>query len=125
MHEDKRSLQNLRDALSAKKLELSTRIERRRSEIAVDGDPDDEGARAVGLASRDFAAFNMELEMKTLEEIDSSLRRIDSGEYGICSVCAAEIPSARLKALPWTRLCLVCAETSRRPAHSGAAGVSF
>jgi DnaK suppressor protein len=112
MPERKRSLKILQDELNAKKQELSMRIEQRRNEIMVDADPDDEGARAVDLASRDFAAFNMEREMQTLAEVESSLRRMASGEYGICTSCEIEIPVARLEALPWTRLCVNCADRS-------------
>jgi DnaK suppressor protein len=109
MREQKLSLKMFKDELTAKQQELCMRIERRRNEIMVDRDPDDEGARAVDQASRDFAAFNMEREMRTLAEIESSLRRLASGNYGICASCDAEIPVARLEALPWTRLCVDCA----------------
>jgi DnaK suppressor protein len=113
MREGKNGLRTFKDLLNSKKEELRTRIEQRRMEIMVDGDPDDEGARAVDLASRDFAAFNMEREMRTLAEIESSLRRIAEGEYGLCTGCGADIPPARLEALPWTRLCVECAGGAR------------
>ncbi len=119
MPEPKRSLKTLQDELNARKRELSMRIEQRRSEILVEADPDDEGARAVDLASRDFAAFNIEREMQMLAEIEASLRRMDTGEYGICVSCEAEIPVARLEALPWTRLCVECAGRGSRISGPG------
>jgi RNA polymerase-binding transcription factor len=113
MIDRKRSLKLIKDELTAKRDELSQRIEQRRNEIAVDAEPDDEGARAVDQASRDFAAFNLEREMQTLAEIQSSLRRLTNGNYGVCNSCGEEIPIVRLQALPWARLCLNCASGTR------------
>ena len=117
MREQKRSLKTFKNELTAKQQELRMRIEQRRNEIMVDRDPDDEGARAVDQASRDLAAINMEREMRTLAEVESSLRRLASGNYGNCASCDAEIPAARLEALPWTHLCVDCAGggIQRRP----------
>ena len=109
MREDSRQLATLKDELIARERELRTRIEQRLNEIMVEYNTDDEGAHALERASRDFAVLNLEREMHTLTEIESSLRRFADGEYGVCTACAVDIPVARLKALPWTRLCVDCA----------------
>jgi len=54
----------------------------------------------------DFALMQMKSE--TLRQIDESLRRLEAGGYGECAECGAEIPEARLKALPFAQLCLEC-----------------
>jgi DnaK suppressor protein len=105
----KKSLNSLKNLLLAKQQELRDRIEQRRNEILVEHDPDDEGALAVHNATKDLALSNMEREVRTLAEIELSLGRMDSGEYGYCGSCGEEIPEARLLALPWTRLCVNCA----------------
>jgi DnaK suppressor protein len=104
----------LRDQLTSTRKALFERIEQRRSEIAVEPGPDDEGARAVDRASRDFAASRLEREMATLAEVESSLRRIADGKYGVCSVCGEAISAARLEALPWARVCVSCAAGRER-----------
>jgi YteA family regulatory protein len=43
-----------------------------------------------------------------LSEIDAALRRIDEGNYGICTNCGKPIPEERLEALPWATLCIDC-----------------
>jgi DnaK suppressor protein len=43
-----------------------------------------------------------------VEEIDHALRKLDDGTYGICERCHEPIPKARLKALPYARLCVAC-----------------
>lgn len=45
-----------------------------------------------------------------LAMINAALKRIDEGEYFSCSSCGEEIPHARLKLLPYTVHCVICAE---------------
>jgi DnaK suppressor protein len=47
---------------------------------------------------------------KLLRAIDDAMLRIDRQNFGSCETCGEEIPAARLKAVPWTRLCLSCKE---------------
>lgn len=47
-------------------------------------------------------------ELKLLHKIEDTLKRIDSGEYGICKECGSEIPFERLLARPVTDLCIEC-----------------
>jgi len=44
----------------------------------------------------------------TIEEIDAALQRMKDGTYGICEKCHQLIPRARLRALPYARLCVSC-----------------
>jgi DnaK suppressor protein len=43
-----------------------------------------------------------------VEEIDDALRKIDRKFYGACERCYQPIPKARLRALPFARLCVAC-----------------
>ena len=43
-----------------------------------------------------------------VEEIDDALRKIDRKTYGGCERCHQPIPKARLRALPFARLCVAC-----------------
>jgi DnaK suppressor protein len=40
--------------------------------------------------------------------LDTALRRLDDGEYGLCEDCGAEIGQGRLRALPFAKRCLSC-----------------
>jgi DnaK suppressor protein len=53
-------------------------------------------------------------ERAELDEIDRALARIETGEYGRCTVCAQLIPEGRLEALPATEACLECAQARER-----------
>lgn len=43
-----------------------------------------------------------------LNEIDEALRRIEDGSYGYCEECGEKIGIGRLKAMPFTQLCVEC-----------------
>lgn len=97
-----------RKLLLEKREELIKRLHERRSQIAVDSAPDDE-AFALQDVIKELAATNMEREIRTLTEVELSLRLLQSGQYGLCGSCGDEIPTVRLQALPWTRICVACA----------------
>jgi len=105
----KNDIESLREVLLAKREEINTRIEQLRQEILMDQEPEDEAGVAVRNSSAGMAIANIERELHTLAEIDLSLRRMDTGEYGVCGVCGETIPIARLNAIPWTRRCVNCA----------------
>ncbi len=45
-----------------------------------------------------------------LRNVDYALRKIRDKTYGICENCGKEIDIRRLKALPFTKYCIKCAE---------------
>jgi DnaK suppressor protein len=109
MQRKKNDMENLKEVLLAKREELNSRIEQLRKEILMDQEPEDEAGIAVRNSSAGMAIANIERELHTLAEIEQSLRRMETGEYGVCGVCGEDIPMARLNAIPWTRRCVNCA----------------
>jgi RNA polymerase-binding protein DksA len=51
-----------------------------------------------------------ENEAALRQEIDEALLRLDEGTFGICEECRRDIDSERLKAIPYSRLCIRCAK---------------
>src|SRR3982074_600688 len=49
-------------------------------------------------------------DAKILQAIEEALWRIHQGTYGVCRDCGGPIADARLKAIPWTRVCITCKE---------------
>ena len=47
-----------------------------------------------------------------VSQINSALHRIETGDYGICIECGADISEERLKIVPYAALCIKCAEKS-------------
>lgn len=75
--------------------------------------------------ARDFAEQVVELEnlevlfeldresRESLKLINEALYRLDHECYDICSRCGETIAAERLKALPYTDLCIDCAEAQQ------------
>src|SRR5262245_45310563 len=74
---------------------------------------------------QDFSLGVMERDQGVLEEIESALKRIDKGTFGLCEGCLeqgkppskAAIPKARLNAVPYARYCVECARKRERLAY--------
>ena len=49
------------------------------------------------------------LALTEIEQIKHALHQIDEGAYGKCMTCGAEIPKARLEAVPYATKCVDCA----------------
>lgn len=71
----------------------------------------------------DLAAASHERELsiilngnneEVLMKIDQALEMIESGSYGTCANCLKEISKERLRAIPFTRLCINCQEKIER-----------
>ncbi|HXG90256.1 MAG TPA: TraR/DksA family transcriptional regulator [Vicinamibacterales bacterium] len=52
-------------------------------------------------------------DAKILQAIDEALLRIEKGTFGMCRDCGEPIAEARLKAIPWTRVCITCKEKQK------------
>lgn len=48
---------------------------------------------------------------RTLRDIDTSLKRLDEGKYGICKYCDQPIGEGRLMARPTSSSCVSCKKT--------------
>lgn len=57
---------------------------------------------------RDFSLGRATDEQKVLYAIDEAMKRIRDGSYGNCTQCGKAISKKRLKALPYTELCIDC-----------------
>ena len=79
----------------------------RRDGIAVNRLPDelDEVQQAT---EREFALLTIERDSNLSEQIHVALQRLQRGEYGTCIGCGDKIGPRRLKAVPWTSMCLTC-----------------
>jgi DnaK suppressor protein len=49
-----------------------------------------------------------EMRSLTLQNIEAAIRRLEQGTFGICTDCGVDIAEARLRALPFARLCQPC-----------------
>ncbi|RIK70442.1 MAG: transcriptional regulator [Planctomycetota bacterium] len=68
---------------------------------------------------QEFTLSLLANEEDRLGMIELALQRIEDGNFGICEQCEGAIPKTRLNAIPYTPVCVKCAETrdQRAPLH--------
>ncbi len=77
--------------------------------MAFDENFADSGQVAAGKGEHQVLANSIQ---DALADVDVALEKLKEGTYGRCETCGAEIPEARLEAMPAARSCIDCA--SRR-----------
>ena len=106
----------LREMLEEKRREVLAAIQRSRMtgmEVRQESIPE------MG----DFVTASVEKEqifelgqtgVETLREVEDALDRLQQGTYGVCQSCGDRIALARLKAIPFVRMCVACQELEER-----------
>ena len=75
-------------------------------EIGADGADTDQLCALVDLSS------------SNIDQIDSALKKLDAGDYGVCESCKLPIPAARLEFLPFAALCVECQQEKELDAQA-------
>lgn len=90
------------------------RMQVRLAETSAERSPDPESAEGGSMA------FEFEKELSVdrntrdlLMQVRQALELIEEGKYGNCLTCARPIPVARLRVIPHTAICVVCASRRR------------
>lgn len=100
---------------------LKTELERQRDELKAElaqlgVEPNDGMGYSTHPADDASLAYDQTAELamrlnaeRLLYQVERALFRMEEGTYGICRECGQPIDDARLKAIPYTRLCIDCA----------------
>jgi len=96
--------------LLTKKEELEARLERTHKHIHNKEEPVSANFNEqIKQTENDGIVLTLESEgLDELNQVKNALRRVDAGEYLICSDCGKEIGEDRLLAIPYTSLCIQC-----------------
>ncbi len=100
---ERATYQEQAEALRAEAESLA--LEREPGDVQFDEESGEGGTAAVDR-ERDLTLSAQALS--TIAEIDAALAAIDAGTYGVCEQCGQPIPQARLRALPYAKLCVAC-----------------
>lgn len=108
-------LHKMKTRLEAKRDELRTSISGLTEAHPVPTDPIEvnEGPNDFEDIAVDFLEVQNEQsllvnEQALLTEVLQALKRIDSGEFGLCVACGNPIPERRLEAIPWAARDVKC-----------------
>ena len=111
------SFDALRQELETKKGELCKRLERVKANLRRGYDADSK-ERAKELEDSEVVDALGNEAREEIAKISAAMQRMDSGDYGICEACGAEIDRSRLDAHPYATKCIDCARfDEHRKAH--------
>jgi DnaK suppressor protein len=107
-HDEKRARQ-LQDLLAGVRSREMQRMRAMRERGSLDlSTQGDEGDTAASDEHFEMTASMAELAGSRVAAVQSALRRLQDGNYGLCEECGEEIPIERLQALPAAVLCVDC-----------------
>ena len=105
--------EGLRQALEAKKQELTIRLDRIHANLRRGYDADSK-ERAKELEDNEVVDALGNEARDELTKISAALQRLDTGDYGSCAECGLEIEPGRLQVYPYADECIECAEFDER-----------
>jgi DnaK suppressor protein len=116
---DDLELDSLRQALIARRAELKARREAHlggasRVEHAREFLQQERAGESQADAEREVDFALSDREIVELARIDSAMRRLDDGGYGICPDCGEDIPLPRLRLEPEALRCVRCESLRER-----------
>src|ERR1051325_3840940 len=86
------------------------------------GQSGDSADQAFESSGEEVTSQIAQLESRELLQIERSLQRLKTGNYGVCEVCQKKIPIARLNALPFSATCIQCQREMETSGSWGAGG---
>ena len=102
------------------------------SEISLyDNHPGDIGDELADMAKNSALKIN---EDAIIAKIDSAIKAIDTGDYGVCKCCGKEILEERLQFVPYAKYCVDCQKQfneskpvnkNDRPVEESVIGIPF
>ena len=83
----------------------------RLAETAAERSPDPSSAEGGSMAFEYEKDLSVDANTEDLlRKAENALERLNQGSYGICESCGTAIPVARLQVLPYTTVCVECAQ---------------
>jgi len=98
----------LRQALVAKKEELTIRLDRIHANLRRGSDADSK-ERAKQFEDNEVVDALGNEAREELAKISAALQRLDKGTYGLCVECGMDILPGRLEVYPYADECIECA----------------
>jgi DnaK suppressor protein len=104
----KDALLRLHERLVAKRDSLRKKLSDDFTTITAVSTTGDEADAANDGAQNELNSQLAALESRELAQVERAIDLIRQGRYGLCEICEEPIPIERLKALPFTPVCVTC-----------------
>jgi len=107
---------NLKDQLTTEKARLEAEINEKAENPVTNVGYGNHMADDATYAYEQTKSLAIHQNTKSLLfQVNEALQRFENGTYGVCVDCGQSIESARLKAIPYTALCMDCAQARKNP----------
>lgn len=120
--EFRRLLEQERDRLTEELEALQEHTPELEHQVGMDlgGSSDEDFADVAGDTFEREKGFAIGASIQALlTQVEEALARLDEGTYGICESCGRAIHPARLKAIPYAKLCIDCKSREERATGLG------
>jgi DnaK suppressor protein len=105
----RRKLETERDLLQERIVDVTKLLDTREEHLTEVIDA------AEAASERQLQSTLLSHSQQHLQEIETALRRLDAGTYGLCEHCGKPIRPERLGVLPYATICFKC-QTQREQA---------
>jgi DnaK suppressor protein len=112
---NKKEMDKFKKLLLEKRDDLTQVVKAKKEQDMTDTEIGDEIDTASQTSEKELLFELADNEKVILDAIESALRRIEKGTYGVCESCRQKVSEARLKAIPWVRYCIDCQSKAERP----------
>lgn len=106
----KHNLQEIKQTLLKRKVELEQELHRLSQEKFSDDQVQDPGDQALSSTMESLKVSLQDTEREEYNRILQALEKTEDGTYGICTDCSQPISERRLNSYPNASRCLVCQE---------------
>ena len=114
----KDSLLKLHERLKAKRDDLRSKLNGDNNFQNSSSGVGDTVDTAIAGEHKEMNSKLKAFESRELLQIEKSLQKMREGRYGVCDNCDKNIPVARLKALPYSHLCINCQREMEEDGYS-------
>lgn len=76
--------------------------------VALDQQSVGRVSRIDAIQQQQMASANRDQTIVLLQQVGAALKRIESGDYGLCLICDEPIALPRLQTQPYTPNCITC-----------------
>ena len=101
------NIPKIKQRLEEQLRQLTARAEEIDEDLNQPGD-DDWEENAVESAGDEVLEEVGDVTLNEIRQIRRALAKIESGDYGVCSICGGAISKERLEALPYSTRCVSC-----------------
>ena len=94
--------------------EIKQNNEDLRSTDSFQNDAQDSADTATNIYDKELHSELTEKNKQLLTSVEEAIKKINDGKYGTCESCEKDISLERLKAMPFSKMCIKCQSVAEK-----------